>query len=141
MQNQEIFKQIIAANKAAYDTTWNAVTDFQEKAEEAMRSAFDKSLLPQVAKDAALKSIDNYKVIVKQVLDTSKAGYENAVKTVTASQEQTEQMVKEYLDKLPIPEEAKKAFLAPMDAYKEACSHTQKVAEENLAKAEESVEA
>jgi N-methylhydantoinase B/oxoprolinase/acetone carboxylase alpha subunit len=141
MQVQEIFKQIVDANKAAYDTAWNAVTDFQEKAEEAMKSAFDKAPLPQAAKDAATKNIDAYKVIVKQALDTSKAGYENLVKTVTASQEKAEQMVKEYLDKMPIPEEAKKAFLAPMDVYKKACAQTQKVVEKNLAKVEESVEA
>ena len=141
MHAQEIFKQIIDANKAAYDTTWNAVTDFQEKAEEAMMSAFDKSPLPKEAKDAAAKAIEAYKAVIKQFLDTSKAGYENAVKTVAASQEKAEQMMKEYWDKMPIPEEAKKAFLAPMDVYKEACAQTQKVVEKNLAKTEERVEA
>ena len=132
MQTQEIFKQIIDANKAAYDTTWNVVTDFQEKAEEVMKAAFYNAPLPQAAKDAVAKTIDAYKVVIKQTLDTSKAGYENAVKTIADSQEKTEQMFKDCLDKTPLPEEAKKAFLAPLDAYKEACTQTQKVVEESI---------
>ena len=141
MQTQEIFKQIIDANKAVYDTTWNAVNDFQEKTEQEMKTFFDKSFLPREAKDAAAKTFEAYKLIARHLLDTSKAGYENALKTIADSQEKGEQMLKEYLDKMPLPEEAKKAFLAPMDAYKEGCAQTRKVVEANLAKMEENVEA
>lgn len=141
MQTQEIFKLMIDANKDAYETSWKAVSDFQEKSEEAMKSALDSSLLPREAKDAAAKSIDIYNQIVKQLLDASKAGYDNLVKTMMESQEKSEQLAKEFFGKSLLPEEAKKAFFAPLDLYKENYTQTQKPAKKKPAKTKENVEA
>ena len=140
MQAQEIIKMVADANKYAYDNTMNAVSTFQERAEEAMKAAFDKSPVPKEAKDSAMKTIEAYKVIVKKVLDNTKAGYENMVKTMIASQEKAEKMVRESFEKSPIPEEAKKAIFATMDAYKESCTQIQKFFEENYAYIEKVVE-
>jgi hypothetical protein len=140
MQAQEIFKLIIDANKNAYDNTWNAVNNFQEKAEEAMKSAFDKAPLHQEVKDAARETIDAYKSIIKQVLDTNKTVYDNMVKTIETSQEKAEKMAREYFDAMPLPEEAKKVVLTTMGLYKESCSEIKKAVEENYTKIEESLE-
>ncbi len=99
MQTQKIIKLIVDANKDAYITLWNAANDFQEKSDGMIKSAFDKYPLPQMAKDIALKTIDLYKIVVKQVLDINKIGYENALKTFSASQENAEQMTKEDFDR------------------------------------------
>ena len=99
MQAQDIFELIIDANKDAYEITWNAVKNFQEKAGETMKTAFDQAPLPQATKDAALKNIDVYKIIVKQVFDISRIGHENFVKAVTASQKKTEKMTREDYDR------------------------------------------
>jgi hypothetical protein len=99
MQAQKMFKLIIDANKNFYDISWNALDHFREKSEEMLKSAFDGSPLPQEAKDAATRTIDAYKIIVKHFLDTSRIGYENSFKTVAAFQEKAEKMPKEDVDR------------------------------------------
>jgi hypothetical protein len=138
---QPVFKLAIDANKEAYDYTFKAVNNFQEKAGEAMKFAFDKSPVPPKAKDAALKTIDVYNSVVRSLLDAGKTGYENLVKTIVASQEQSERLTREYLDKSPLPEETKKAILAVLDLSKESSPRPRKVAEESDAAAEEIVDA
>jgi hypothetical protein len=98
MHAQDIFELIIDANKNAYEISWNAFNNFQEKAEERMKTAFDQAPLPQATKDAALKSIDAYKIIARQVLDTSRIVYDSVLKTVTASGEKAVQMTREDFD-------------------------------------------
>ena len=99
MDAQKIFKLIMDTNKDAYNATWKAVNHCQEKSEELMKFAFDKSPLPETAKDMALKTIDAYKIVIEQVLDISRIGYENAMKMVTVSQQKAEQMTREDLDR------------------------------------------
>jgi hypothetical protein len=99
MQTQKIVELIIDTNRDAYNTLWNAANNFQEKSDGLIKFAFDKSPLPQAAKDIALKTIDAYKIIVKQFLDINRIGYENAMKTVAVSQEKAERMTKEDYDR------------------------------------------
>jgi hypothetical protein len=99
MHTQSIFKLIINANKNAYDITWNNLNDFQEKSEELMKFAINLAPLPIAAKDAASKTIDAYKIIIKQIYDISLLGYENLVRTVTASQKKSGQMPREDYDR------------------------------------------
>ena len=61
--------------------------------------AFGNSLFPQETKDIFLKTINAYKIIIKQVLDMSRIGYENMMKTVSASQIKAEQTVRDEHDR------------------------------------------
>lgn len=99
MDAQKIFKWIMDTNKDAYNTTWKSVSHCQEKSEELLKFAFDKSPLPEAAKDMAMKTIDAYRIVIEQVLDISRIGYENAMKMVAVSHEKAEKMTREDLDR------------------------------------------
>ena len=99
MQARDILELIIDANKDAYEFAWNAVNTFQEKAGDAMKTALGQAPLPRETKDAALKNIDAYTIIVRQVLDTSRILQESAVKAFTVSKKNAEQMTREDFDR------------------------------------------
>ena len=99
MQGHKIFKLIIDTNKDACCATWNVLNNFQEKSDEMIKFAFEKSHLPQAAKDLVLKSFDAYQFIFKQVLDISIIGYENVIKTAASSREKAEQKIREDFER------------------------------------------
>ena len=99
MQTRDILELIMDTNKDACEITWNAVNDFQENAGEAMKSAFMQAPLPKATKDAILKNIDAYTIIVKQFLDTGRFLHASVVKAATVSKKQAEKMTREDIDR------------------------------------------
>ncbi|MBW1659360.1 MAG: hypothetical protein JRJ48_02560 [Deltaproteobacteria bacterium] len=76
--------------------------------------------------------------ILKQMIDFNKTAFDNSFNAMLILQEQTEKMVRTYLDQAPmLPAEGKKALTEWIKAYKKGCQDFKKTVDENFKKVEE----
>ena len=75
--------------------------------------------------------------LLKQMIAFNKAVSDNNFRTLTATHEQTERMVKQFWEKSPLfPEEGKKAVADWMKSYKEFCDGLKSRVDHNFQEAE-----
>ena len=76
--------------------------------------------------------------IFKQMIDFNKATFDNSFSAMVMLQEQTEKMVKSFLDQATwLPEDGKKVINDWIGAYKKGCDDFKKAVEGNYKKVEE----
>jgi hypothetical protein len=82
--------------------------------------------------------MEEYSQIFKQMITFNKTAFDNSFNALVTLQEQTEKMVKAFLDQATwLPEEGKKVTLDWVQAYKKGCEDFKKAVDENFKRVED----
>ncbi|MFP3867764.1 MAG: hypothetical protein ACLFUU_06345 [Desulfobacteraceae bacterium] len=77
------------------------------------------------------------KQMLKQMLDFNKTAFDNTFKAMVMLQEQTENMVNQFLEKATwLPQEGKKAIDEWLKSYKKGCDDYKKLVDDSFKKVE-----